>query len=331
VTVSLVTYNGVRWLPGCLGSLRDQELADFELLVLDNASTDDTRLMLREWAMGEPRMTLTESATNLGYAAGHNRHIDTARGEFICLLNQDVELDPAFLARAVAVLESESTVGAVQGRIRRLAAPGERLEILDSTGLQMDRSRRVVARHQGEPEQASDLEPGPVWGADGPAPVYRRAALHAVREPRTAGGEEVLDEDFFMYKEDVDLAWRLRRHGYDARYEPAALAWHARGAAAGRPGSLLDIMRSRYVLPRSVRTRSWRNQRLMQLKNERATDLLRDLPWIAAREIASLAFVIVADPLRLLALADFARAVPATLAKRSSVGRGPTRAIRGAD
>ena len=98
----------------------------------------------------------------------------------------------------------------------------------------MHRDRRVVARRQGEPEDERDLIAGPVWGVDGPAPVYRRAALLDVREPRTGGGMEVLDEDFFMYKEDVDLAWRLRKRGWRAWYEPDALAWHARGTGGGR-------------------------------------------------------------------------------------------------
>jgi GT2 family glycosyltransferase len=321
VTVSLVTYNGMRWLPRLFDSVRDQELSDFELLVLDNASTDGTAPWLRERAMSEPRMTLTESTTNLGYAAGHNRQIFGARADYVALLNQDIELDRSFLGRAVAVLDEMPRVAAVQGRIRRLAAPGERLDTLDSTGLEMGRSRRVVARRQAETENETDLASGPVWGADGPAPVYRRSALLDVRAPRTGGGLEVLDEDFFMYKEDVDLAWRLNRRGWQAWYEPQALAWHARGAAAGRPRSLVDVMRSRYLIPRAVRTLSWRNQRLMQIKNERAADLVRDLPWIAAREIASLAFVVATDPLRLLALPDFARAVPAALAKRRAATR----------
>ena len=203
VTVSLVTFNGMRWLPGCLASVKAQTLGDYELLVLDNASTDGSVEWLREQLASEPRMKLTELAQNLGYAAAHNRHIFAARGEYVLLLNQDVELDAEFLRRAVGAFDGRPNIGAVQGRLRRLGQDRSRLTVLDSTGLEMHRDRRVVARRQGDAEGYRDLVPGPVWGVDGPAPVYRRSALIDSREPRTGGGWEVLDEDFFMYKEDV--------------------------------------------------------------------------------------------------------------------------------
>jgi GT2 family glycosyltransferase len=316
VTVSLVTYNGLRWLPGCLESLRAQTLVDYELLVLDNGSTDGSREWLRQYAGREPRMRLTESDVNLGFAAAHNRNIEAAAAVLVMLLNQDIELDAQFLAAAVAAFDEDTRIGAVQGLLLRLAGPGERSETIDSTGLEMHRDRRVLARRQGEQRSAADLVAGEVWGVDGPAPVYRRAALMDVREPRRPGGWEVLDEDFFMYKEDVDLAWRLRRHGWRTRYEPAAVAWHARGADGGAARSVLALIRARNTIPRWIRDISWRNHRLMQLKNEQPRELLRDFPWLLKREVLSLGFMAVTDPRRLTVIADLARLAPRALAKR---------------
>lgn len=320
ITVSLVTHNGARWLDGCLASLRAQTLADFELLVVDNASTDDTLRLLRREAATEPRMRLVESVDNLGFAAANNRNIDVARGEFVMLLNQDVELDTGFLAAALAAFEGRPDVGAIQGRLLRLGPAGEHTTVIDSTGLVMHKSRRVVARRQAEHEDARDLIGGPVWGADGPAPVLRRAALLEAREPRAGGGWEILDEDYFMYKEDVDLAWRLRTLGWKAWYEPMALAWHARGAGVGPGRSMLEIARSSATIPRHIKALSWRNQRLMQVKNERGLEFLRDLPWIWSREALSLAFVIVADPLRLASIVKFLEHAPSALRKRRYIG-----------
>ncbi len=318
VTISLVTYNGMRWLPHCVATVLDQTFIDFELHVLDNASSDGSLEWLRGATTGDPRITVSASTLNLGYAAGHNRQIAATRGEFVLLLNQDMELDAGFLAAAVAAFKGRPTVGAVQGRILRLTGDAGRSNVIDSTGLVMFRDRRVVARRQGEPEAARDRVPGFVWGVDGPAPVYRREALMAVVEPRTGGGTEVLDEDFFMYKEDVDLAWRLRRSGWQTWYEPNALAWHARGAGGGSGTSWAAAIRSHRDIPRWIKALSWRNQRLMQLKNDTASEFLRDLPWIARREIASLAFMLATDPSR---LAEIAR-----LTKRTKVGapsKGP--------
>lgn len=316
VSVSLVTFNGAKWLERCLSSVSRQDFQDFELLVFDNASTDGTIGLLRSWLAREPRLRLEESAQNVGYAAGHNQQIRRARGEFVLLLNQDVELDPSFLRHAINAFTKGPRLAAVQGRLRRLGSGGEHHGVLDSTGLQMGRSRRTVARRQGERETARDWVPGPVWGADGPAPVYRRFALLDVQESRRGSEWAVLDEDFFMYKEDVDLAWRLRRAGWMAWYEPQALAWHARGAGAGRPTSPISVLRSRWSISHRILELSWRNQHLMQLKNERAVDLARDFLPIAMREIASLAFLMTTDPMRLGALRSFVRAIPATLSKR---------------
>lgn len=316
VTVSLVTFNGIRWLPGLLATLSRQTLADFEALIIDNASTDGSLRWLREAATADPRIRLDESQVNLGFAKAHNRNIFRARGEFLCLLNQDLELDEGFLREAVAAFARHPRIGAVQPRLRWLDPHGARSSILDSTGLEMRRDRRVLSRSQGEQEAPRHLRPGPVWGADGPALVYRRAALLDARVPRSGGGWEVLDEDFFMYKEDVDLAWRLNRLGWKAWYAPGSLAWHARGAQGPRTMSIPAIIRAGRRIPRWILIISWRNHRLMQVKNESVPALLRDLPWLMRRELLSLGFMLFVDPPRLRAIPMLFGALPGAMRKR---------------
>ena len=317
VTISLVTWNGLRWLPGCLDSVADQTLDDYELLVLDNGSHDGSVEWLRARAAGDPRIALVESDVNLGFARGHNRNIELARGAAVLLLNQDVELDPGFLAATAGALLAHPDVGSVQGLVWRLEAPGVRSHVVDTTGLVMHRDRRVVSRDQLKPvPDPGSYRAAPVWGADGPAPVYRLSALLQAREPRRGGGLEVLDEDFFAYKEDVDLAWRLQRLGWGAWFEPAARAWHARGGGDTGVSGWRDVVAANMSNRPSVRALSWRNQRLMQLKNEELGALFRDLPWVAKREVQSWAFVIFADPRRLGVVPALLRAVPASWRKR---------------
>jgi len=321
VTISLVTWNGLRWLPGCLDSVAAQTLADYELLILDNGSDDGSVEWLRARVARDPRITLVESDRNLGYAPAHNRNIEAARGEAVLLLNQDVELDHGFLEAAVSALTRHRDVAAVQPLVWRLDGPGVRSDVVDSAGLVMHRDRRVVSRDQLQ----RVADPGayravPVWGADGPAPVYRRSALLQAREPRSGGGLEILDEDFFAYKEDVDLAWRLQRLGWGAWFEPSARAWHARGGGDTGVSGWREVVRANMANPPEVRTLSWRNQRLMQLKNEEAGPLLRDLPWVASRELQSWLFVLFADPRRLRAVPALLRALPAARRKRRHLG-----------
>jgi GT2 family glycosyltransferase len=256
VTLSLVTFNGARWIPGCLASIANQALAGFELLICDNASTDGSQEMLREWVERDERASLHESTVNLGYAAAHDRAILAARGEFAVLVNQDAELDPGFLDAIVSAFEQHPEAASVQPRLRQLSTTGERLETLDTTGLVMGRDRRAVSRAQGLRDGPDHQLPGEVWGADGPLPAYRTRALREAELPREDGSPEILDEDFFLYKEDVDLAWRLRLLGWTAWYEPAALGWHARGTGATGATAMLDIARTNRGLPYAARKRS---------------------------------------------------------------------------
>jgi GT2 family glycosyltransferase len=326
LTVSIVTYQGAAWMPGCLGSLSAQEAVDFEVIVHDNASSDGTLDLVEAWARMEREkrgrhVRVEAMATNLGFAAAHDRGIAAARGDVVVLLNQDVELDPGFLKAVVVAFERDPRIASVQPRLRKLRGPGERLEVLDTTGLVMGRDRRVISRAQGQPDGAAHADPGPVWGVDGPAPAYRRAALWEARLPNGRGGWEVLDEDFFLYKEDVDLAWRLRLLGWTAWYEPAALGWHARGTGGTGATRLLDIARTNRSISFQAKVLSWRNQRLMQIKNEDLVGYLVDLPWIARRELLSLAFIVLADPRRLRAIVDLCRAAPAAMRKRRYLRR----------
>ncbi len=319
VSVSLVTYNAARWLDACLASLFSQTHPDLEVIVLDNGSTDGTRERLEAATAGRPGLRLVFSPTNLGYARGHNRAIAESRGDYVCLLNQDIVLDPGFLNAAVGAFESPA-VGSVQGRLRWLSPDLERTNVLDSTGLQVNRSRRVTSRGQGSPDGPLYDRPGLLFGVDGACPVYRRAALEDVRIDGTDGAE-YLDEDFFMYKEDVDLAWRLLLRGWAAAYEPAAVAWHARGAGESAARSAWEVIQHRRRIPTWVKRLSWRNQRLMQVKNEDTSLLVRDLHRVIGRELAAFAYLVASNPTNLGAVVELARLLPAALRKRRQVQR----------
>ena len=319
VTVSLVAYNAARWLDGCLASLFAQTHPHVEIVITDNGSTDGTRDRLEAATDRRPDTRLVLSPTNLGYARGHNRAIAGAAGEFVCLLNQDIVLDPEFLSTALRAFDSP-TVGSVQGRLRWLSPDLERTNRIDSTGLQINRSRRVTSRGQGSDDGPHNDRPGLLFGVDGACPVYRRSALEDVTIA-AAHGAEVLDEDFFMYKEDVDLAWRLLLRGWDAAYAPGAVAWHARGAGESAATTAWEVIQHRRGIPAWVKRLSWRNQRLMQIKNEDLSLVLRDLPRLIGREAAAFIYLVASNPANLAAVVELIRLLPAALRKRRQVQR----------
>ncbi len=321
-TISLVTFNAMHWIEACLASVFGQSCPPLEVVVVDNASGDGTREWLRELAARSATVRLIESAENLGFARGHNLAIRESAGDYVCLLNQDVVLDPEFLRTTAAVLDADGTVGGVQAKVRRIARDGTRTSRLDTTGLRVLRDRRVVSRGQAEIDSGQYDEAGYVFGADGPCPVYRRAALEDVRVPLSEGAWEYLDEDFFMYKEDVDLAWRLGLYGWAAAYEPRALAWHGRGAGGPAGLSSWSMIRHSGSIPGWVKLISWRNQRLMQVKNESRHEYLRDFVPIAWREYRSILFMAVVEPARLRAVPQLLALLPSARRKRAWIMAG---------
>ena len=160
-----------------------------------------------------------------------------------------------------------------------------------------------------------------MFAVSGAALMARRTALEDVRE-----GDEYLDESFFMYKEDVDLGWRMRLRGWECWYVPGAVARHGRTSRglAGRPylaaprAHLANQLRK----PRHVRVHSLKNQWVLLLKDASVGELLRDAPWIAAREGLAAAGTAAASPgAALQGIQAFMRAAPDAFARRRRVQR----------
>ena len=213
-TVVVPVWNGRRWLPGLLASLRAQTLAPDEIVAVDNGSTDGSR----EWLAAEaPEVRVLALGTNTGFAAACNRGIEAAEHELVALVNTDVELEPAWLERAVGALGDRDA--AVATKMVELADPSviyDAGDVLRRDGVCEQRGRFL--RDEGRWD-----EPGQVFAACAGAAVYRRAAVLAV------GG---FDERFFAYIEDVELGLRLRLAGWGCAWEPRAVARHAGGGSS---------------------------------------------------------------------------------------------------
>jgi GT2 family glycosyltransferase len=288
----------VRYLADCLESVMNQTYPEVELLVIDNASTDGSRLRLQ---VQFPEVRLVQNDHNLGYAAALNQALTLTHGEYLLPLNPDVTLAPDFVAQMVAVAESDPTIGSVAPKLLRpptgglpngittipniqYPIPNTQLTI-DSTGLFIDRARRTRDRGQGQVDQGQYDEQTEVFAACGAAALYRRAMLADV-----AVEGEVFDEDFFAYYEDADLGWRARLRGWRCVYTSQTLAFHARGGS--------DTLRQAFSAPkrRWIQAHALKNRYLMIMKNDLRDDLLRDLPWILRYDIPRLAYAALGAP-----------------------------------
>ncbi len=320
VSVNVVTYNALHWLERCFSSLFSQTYSNIAVTVIDNASTDGTPEALRVFLKNHPAMRVISSGSNLGFAKGHNRGIKETNGELVCLLNQDIVLDENFVAECVRVYNAGPTrhLGAIQGKLFRLGPQFEKTHVIDTTGLEMLSNRRIVNRGQGEIDGGAYSSEEEIFGADGALPMYVREALEDVRIP-TRNGWEYFDEDFFMYKEDVDLAWRLRLFGWNTVFVPSARAWHARGAGEAAARSAFRIIRERRKVPGWSKYYSWKNQRLMQIKNETVKHFFADIVSILWKEIRSLGYIVIFEPKNLKAIPALAAQLSSALRKRSYI------------
>ena len=216
-SVLIPTWNGRHLLEEALDGLDTQVLRDFEIVVVDDGSDDDTVVWMRAQ---RPADRLIELPKQRGLAAALNRGIAAAHGKFIAVLNNDAVPEPGWLAALDRAFAAAPTASFLASRIRLYDDPSR----LHAAGDTYDRNglpgNRGVWQRDGPPY----TESCEVFGACAAAAAYRRELFDDIG---------VFDEDLVMYCEDVDLDWRAQMAGHRCRYIPDAVVRHRLSATAG--------------------------------------------------------------------------------------------------
>lgn len=232
ISVIIVSYESGPTLQRCLAGLAAQTFTDFEILLVDNASTDGAP---QAAVAADPSIRFLEPGANLGFAAGNNLAIKSARGRWLALLNPDAYPEPCWLA---ALMDGAARHPSVES-FASLQTSADDPTVLDGAGDNMT-SAGIPFRGGYGRKLPTNLPEGEVFSACGAAMLIDRALFESL------GG---FDERFFCYCEDVDLGYRLRLTGRMTLLLPDARVAHVGSASTG--------VRSDFAIFHGSRNRVW--------------------------------------------------------------------------
>lgn len=307
LSVHLVTWNGAKYVPFLFESLRKQTSHDWKLYILDNASQDGmVEAMKQELNNFSVQYEFTEYPENSGFAGGHNMLFQKSDSKYILLLNQDMVLEPDCLQKIVAFLDLHEDAAVVSPRLMKWNFEAKEFtDLIDTLGLKVFRNRRVIEKYAGKQwnmlkpkmtlsfrtERFRDSTALEVFGVSGALPAFRRSVIQEV----AFSDGTIFDSTYHAYKEDVDLAFRLRSARHRAFVLLEAVAYHDRSAAGPEKMDDTTALQNKKKQSEWVRYHSYKNHLMTLYKNESWQNLLLDFPWIFWYELKKLVYFVLFD------------------------------------
>jgi GT2 family glycosyltransferase len=253
ISVIIVNYNGAEYTISCLLALERQRFSDFEIIIVDNGSSDNSLSRIREFLKTRPRIhpvALIPLNANAGFAGGNAAALQVAAADYIALLNNDAEPDEGWLEDLLNAMEAEQDVGICASKMI-VSGTG----IIDSAGDGYATSLKGFKRGEGQSAEKYDRREY-IFGACAGAALYRRKMLDEIG---------FFDEDFFLIQEDTDLNFRAQLAGWKVLYVPTALVSHQVRSTIGHMSDTAIFY-------------SLRNSELVRIKNIPFLLFLRCLP-----------------------------------------------------
>lgn len=252
VTVIIPNYNGIEYIEGCLNSLKTQTFSDFDILLVDNASTDESLSVVKEKF---PEVSVVELSENFGFSRAVNEGLlRTMDSKYVILLNADTEAEPEFVEKLYEAIEKDEKIFSVSSKMLQMRAKDKydgAGDLYCSLGWAYARGKdRKIGKYEKECN---------VFSACAGAAIYRRALFEEIG---------YFDELHFAYLEDVDIGYRARIMGYINRYTPDAVVYHA---GSGITGSRYNSFKVRIAA---------RNSWYVIFKNMPALQIIINLPLI---------------------------------------------------
>ncbi len=296
VSVVVVAYNAQTTIRETISSLQGQSFKDYEIIVVDNNSHDNTVSIVRELFTAENRRCckLICNSINTGFAGGNITGFKHAAGEYIALLNADAEAESNWLRSLINIMDSQEEIGICASRIINYGSHS-----IDSAGDSFSRSLQGFKRGEGESEEKY-IEYEYVFGACAGAALYRKKMLEEIG---------FFDEDFFLIHEDTDLNFRAQLQGWKISYVPNAVVHHKVRSSIGHMSDLAVYY-------------SIRNRAFVWIKNIPVSVLLRCLPQFAVGVIVEFIYFVLRHRkmgLYFRAKRDVIKMLPGMIKKRTLI------------
>ncbi len=241
-SIIIPNWNGARFLPTCLDALAQQTYTNLEIIIVDNASQDESIALIQS---NYPQVELLVLPENRGFTGACNAGIERASGEFIALLNNDTEVDTGWAAAIVAAFARHPDAGSAASKMLLF----DRRDHIHTTGDFFTVDGRAGNRGVWQADIGQYEHEEYVFSACGGSSVYRRAMLDQIGW---------LDDDFFFSGEDVDLGWRAQLMGWRCIYVPTAVVYHHLSATGGgTTASYYDGRNLIFILAKNYPTALW--------------------------------------------------------------------------
>ena len=250
VSLIIVSLDGRELLPACLDSVALEMTSDYEMILVDNGSTDDSGPFV---ISNYPWVRVIRSEQNLGFAGGSNFGAKHAKGKYLLFLTNDIVVTPKFLDELIRVLDADPLAGLVQSKLLMADNPN----VIDSVGSYLTPTGILLHAEHGQSEKKHLGGPKEILGAAGASILIRREIFEQL------GG---FDGDYVTYFEDTDLSWRIWLLGYKVLLVPDSKVYHWGGVTTKKFPSQITVFHS------------FKNRICSLIKLLSGRDLLRILP-----------------------------------------------------
>jgi len=234
VSIIIVNFNGLKWLPECFGSLNQQTFQDFEVIFVDNASSDGSVGYVQK---NYPQTKIVENNQNFGFAKGNNLGYEVSSGDYILLLNNDTRLDKEYLKNFIKVFDELPNCGVAQSKLLLMSVNS----MIDSAGSFWTGSTFLNHFGHGKKDSLEYDSSYQVFSAKGASFLVRREVIEHIG---------LFDVEFWCYYEETDFCHRAWLAGYEVWYYPKAVCYHNLGSTSSllrRDKVMFHNLKNKYI------------------------------------------------------------------------------------